>query len=302
VLCWFVVRTLAIVVAGCCLLGPQIARAELGAVELQARGEELAKAGRYSEAIDAFKAADRKQRRASHACLIALAYTRREAWPQAELWLSTCHERAQPGDPLPEWAPEAKTLIEQRLATANVAPIELVVEPAGTDATLTASSFAPDEQFPPRTIYLPPGHHVVIAHATGYPAVERTIAITDRTPQRIVIELRVETAVPVRAATRSRTPRRLLIAGGVLAGAGAIAHAWMAYERSKLSGATTGDEYDAHSGRYDVARAVSIGGYALGAAALITGIVLRSRARDERTTVTAHPIEGGALAVIEWTR
>src|SRR5690242_5920614 len=70
------VRFHAIVVAGLWCALPAPVHAETPA-ELQAKGEQLAKDGRFSEAIDAFKAADRIERRASHACLIALAYTRR---------------------------------------------------------------------------------------------------------------------------------------------------------------------------------------------------------------------------------
>ena len=51
-------RFLAIVVAGLCAIAPLVASAE-SAEELRARGEELAKDGRFSEAIDAFKAAER---------------------------------------------------------------------------------------------------------------------------------------------------------------------------------------------------------------------------------------------------
>src|SRR5688572_8864518 len=101
-----VVRILAIVVAG--LLAASGLAAADDREELQAKGEQLAKDGRFVEAIDAFKAADLIQPRASHACLIALAYTRRELWPQAELFLSVCHHRAKGGDPLPEWVPLAE--------------------------------------------------------------------------------------------------------------------------------------------------------------------------------------------------
>ena len=46
--------------------------------DLQARGEDQARQGHYTEAIDSFKAADRLEPSAAHACLIALAYVRRE--------------------------------------------------------------------------------------------------------------------------------------------------------------------------------------------------------------------------------
>src|SRR5688572_3278724 len=83
--------------------------------QLRARGEELAKEGRFSEAIDAFKAADRISPRADHACLIALAYTRRELWPQAEIFISKCHQRVSPDNPAPDWLPKAEQEISHRL-------------------------------------------------------------------------------------------------------------------------------------------------------------------------------------------
>jgi hypothetical protein len=128
---------------------------------LQARGERLGREGKWTDAVHAFKAAEKLEHRAIHACLIALAHARREVWPEAALYLARCHEH--PGEPLPEWVPEAEQLIRQHLA--ELAPITVVVEPA--DATLTASSFEPDEDFAPGTIYLPRGTHVLVAHAPG---------------------------------------------------------------------------------------------------------------------------------------
>src|SRR4051812_16006045 len=99
-----VVRALAFVVA--LVVGAAAVAAETPA-ELSARGEQLAKEGRFSEAITAFKAADAVEPRAKHACLIALAYTRRELWPQAEIFLDLCRTRATATDPVPDWVPLA---------------------------------------------------------------------------------------------------------------------------------------------------------------------------------------------------
>ena len=57
-------------------------------------------------------------------------------------------------------------------ASANVAAVDIRVEPAGTDVKLAVSSFAPDELFGPRTIHLPPGHHVLLATATFWQGVD----------------------------------------------------------------------------------------------------------------------------------
>lgn len=133
----------AIVVAGLCVLAPALAHAEPTAAALQAQGERLARNRRYSEAIEAFKAADRIETRASHACLIALAYTRRELWPQAEIFMDLCHGRANPSDPEPAWVPEAEALIEERLQQVDAAPVEISTDPAIPGVKLTISSFAP---------------------------------------------------------------------------------------------------------------------------------------------------------------
>ena len=144
------------------------ARAEPSAADLRQRGEDLARDGRYTEAIDAFKAAERVEPRASHMCLIALAYVRRELWPQAEIFLAQCRKRATAADPLPDWFPQVEATLAERLGTADVAPVDVAVEPRDAAAEITISAFAPDEKFEPRTVHVPFGRYVIIAHAPGY--------------------------------------------------------------------------------------------------------------------------------------
>jgi hypothetical protein len=103
---------------------------------VEQRGRDAAKNGKFSEAIDAFKEADRLAPRASHACLIALAYTRRELWPQAEIFFTLCHQRATEWDPLPDWLPLAEKTLADHLASANVAEVEIRIEPAAAKAML----------------------------------------------------------------------------------------------------------------------------------------------------------------------
>lgn len=276
---------------------------------LQAKGEQLAKDGRFGEAIDAFKAADKIQPRASHACLIALAYTRRELWPQAELYLSICHERAKAGDPLPDWVGLADQQIRERLAAANVVEVAIDVKPA--NAQVTVSSFAPDEVFAPRTIHLPLGTHVIFAKADGYEPAQTTLAITTKSPQHIEIELKPiastpapDVAEPLPTTTEKRG-KPLIIAGGAAIGAGVLAHLWMGYEHGKLQDAHDGNDpalYSDHSGRYDTARIATIGLYGAGAVCLGIGLYLRSTS-PEAPAIAAVPLaEGGALVSIGWAR
>jgi hypothetical protein len=276
----------------------------------QARGEELAKEGRFEDAIMAFKRADRIQPRAGHACLIALAYTRRELWSQAELFLDLCRQRANENDPLPKWFPRAEEEIKERLLAASVAPVTIEIRPSGAAAKLTVSSFAPDEVFEPRTIYLSIGSHVIFARADGYPDSQQTIQLRDKSPQRIVVDLQAAVVKPVQPPPPPPPPPgkrgTALLISGIAAGAlGGAAHLWMGYERRYLVDARATDNetlYKTHSKRFDAARISAIGLYSVGAALLVTGAILRGTS-PETTTVSAVPTgDGGAMVVVGWQR
>ena len=285
-----------------------VAHADPSAQDLQAQGEQLAKDGRFSEAIDSFKAADRLQPTAGHACLIALAYTRRELWSQAEIFLARCHERATPADPLPDWVPVAEQQIQERLATANAAAVTIQVTPAGTPAQLTVSSFAPDETFAPRTIHLPPGRHVIIATAPGLPTARKEVVIESKDPQTVTIDLAPAVTTPkplpqpvVPATEPEANPwkKRLLVGGGILAGAGLVTYGWMSFEWSKMR--TKDDaQWVAHEGNYNLSRELTIGLWAVGGAALITSFLLPSS--SERPAVAVVPTSGGGMVSVGWSR
>jgi hypothetical protein len=292
---------------------PTWAIAAPSAAELQAQGEQLAKDGRFTEAIDAFKAADRLEPRASHACLIALAYTRRELWPQAEVFLSKCHALASASDPLPDWVPQAEQLIKDRFANVNVAPVEIEVQPAEAQAKLTVSSFAPDELFEARTIHLPPGHHVIAAIAEGYQGAQQSVDITDKTPQHVVIKL---TKMGIKRvggpgsghAAPSSTPKYLIVGGGGALALGVLVHAtlYRSYRNDLAADAAIPDAaaYHDHESAYDISRWSVIGLYAVGGAALVVGAYLKLTSHDdEAPAVAAFPISGGGgMVSVEWHR
>jgi len=301
------------------------ARAD-SAKQLVAKGEKLAKDGRLTEAIDAFKQADRIERRASHACLIALAYTRRELWPQAEIFLALCHERATSGDPLPAWVPLADKQLGERLANANVAAVHLRVVPAelAAKAQLAVSSFAPDELFSPRTIHLAPGKHLITATA-GERTVQQAIEIEGKTPREIVLDFdarepepapapvpstsRVEPTPPPPppAASPSRVvPWTLIALGGAIAAGGGAYHLFVFKPtRARLVDATDStpdpDQYDTYSKKFDTQRTVTIAMYGVGAAVLVTGIVLRVTKYRE-SPVRVGFVNRGAVVALEWQR
>ncbi len=290
---------------------PLVAHAD-SAAELEAKGEEFAKAGRYSDAIDAFKAADRLEPRASHVCLIALAYTRRELWPQAEIFLDKCHSRADANDPLPEWVPLADRQLAERLASANVAAVTIAVDP-DVPAALAVSSFAPDETFAPRTIHLAPGRHVISVAAEGYEPAQETVDVVDRSDKRVVIALRkrlVVVVVPprppppvhVEVTERSRVPLFVVGAGGALGLAGLATHLFaLEPVRTKLADAKTQTDYAMYSHSFDVRREATLALYGAGALAIAAGVVLHY-------TVFAHAevsvalAPGGATMAIGWRR
>ena len=279
--------------------------------DLQAQGEQLAKDGRYTDAIDAFKAAFRIDHKASHTCFIALAYTRRELWPQAEIFLDQCHTLASPGDVLPDWVPVADKQIAERLSLANVAPVEITVAPADAHARITVSSFAPDEAFAPRTIHLPPGRHQLIATAPGYETSTKVVEVSDRAPQHVVITLArpgvptppTKPASPARPPT-STLPRTLIVAGGITAGVGVLTFVWLGFEWSKLDGAATPQAFSDHEGRYKVARISTIGLWGVGAGLVLTGVILGHRHHDAETpAIAAVPLPGGGgMVSIGWQR
>jgi hypothetical protein len=268
-------------------------------------GETLARQGRYSEAIDAFKAADRAHPDASHACLIALAYTRRELWPQAEIFLDRCRAARD----VPDWVPTAEEQLRERLGTVNVAAVEIVVEP-DVHADLTVSSFAPDESFAPRTIHLPIGQHVVTARAPGYDQLQQTISVADKTPQRVVLHLHKTGEKPSMRHVPGKLPWYVLGAGGVVTAGAIVFHATVYRSAYNELQATQADvpSYPVAKARFDMLepsfrtkQAIAWSLYGVGIATAITGVVMHY-AHVGDTEVLVEPRSGGGVVSLGWRR
>ncbi|CAN5923528.1 hypothetical protein BH11MYX3_BH11MYX3_23110 [soil metagenome] len=313
-------RFLAITVASFFTFGSAVALAESGE-EMRTRGEQLAKDGRFTEAIDAFKAAERLEPRARHSCLIALAYTRIEYWPQAEIFLAECEARATPADPVPEWVPTAKAQLVERLATVNVAPVEIKVEPAGVDVKLAVSSFASDELFSPRTIHLRPGRQTIIATAKGYNDAQKTIEVpSDRSPQTVTITLLPITTTPPPPpggggpivgpppSPASKVPLAVMAAGGGIVLAGAALHLlYFKPAHDDLDDAKTQADYDKINGtkEFEKRRNITIAVYGIGAATLVTGLILKLtvfKQTESSVQVSVMPHDGGGMVQLGWSR
>jgi hypothetical protein len=206
--------------------------------------------------------------------------------------------------------PVAEQQIQDRLATANAAPVTLDVSPPSAPVQLTVSSFAPDETFGPRTIHLPPGRHTVIAEAPGFQTARVEVVIETREPKKVTIELVPTGAVAepphhppppaVVTATHSPWGKRLMIGGAILAGAGVATYGWMSYEWNQLRTQDQG-QYTDHSSNYDTARVATISLWAAGGVALIGGYLLHRH--DERASVAAVPLPGGGgMLSVGWSR
>jgi hypothetical protein len=152
------------------------------AAALVREGEALARQAQYGEAIARFRAADALLPRAAHACLIALAYRKREDWARAQLHVARCHDRAaaSSSDPEPAWAQKLRDEIAARLRPANLAPLLIDVQPpeARAVARIVVSAFGPDEPLEPRTIFLPVGVAIEVAvEAPGYQPMSRVVKV-----------------------------------------------------------------------------------------------------------------------------
>jgi hypothetical protein len=275
------------------------AHADPTADELGTRGVELASGGRFTEAIEAFKAADRIEANASHSCLIALAYTRRELWSQAEIFLARCHTLGA-RDQLPEWVPDLDKLIVERLGATTVAEIHISIAPPGTPVELSVSSFLPDETFTPATtIHLSRGHHVITATAAGFEDEHYAIDVADSTPKLIVIRL-------YRPGTRPKPPnplpRAMMIGGATTVAAGAVAYGVMGIGWLKLRDRTTDNFGGAYEKMYEYGRITSLSLFAVGAGLAIAGFVLRSSSHAESATAAVAPVPGGGMLVVGWQR
>jgi hypothetical protein len=277
---------------------------------LTAQGEQLARDGEYSRAVQLFKQAEAKAPSAKHACLIGLAYTRRELWSQAEIWLDRCKERATAQDPLPEWFSAATAQLAEKLKAVDTAPLEIKVTPPTANAKISVSSFPPDETFAARTIHLVPGTYVLTGTVPGQPPITQTVTVKLGAANTVTLafsEPPQRTPVP-RTVEATREPSNLstylFVGGGVLAAVGVGFHVVALRERGTLQDAQDANDpttWRAHDGKFETERAVAIGCYTGAAIAVVAGILLRAR-HEDAPAISASLTPGGAMVGIEVSR
>jgi len=266
-----------------CVLGVLHGAAHADAADdLVAKGQALAEQGEWTQAIDAFKAADAQRPTATHACLIGLAYTRRELWPQAELFFARCRTRATAAEPLPSWYAGAVAELAGKLGDAGAVAIALATDPPAAGARFTLSSFAADEQLEPQTIHLAPGRYVVLVEAPRYRPARRELTVRAGQPETVTVHLEPRFRP-------SRVPPALVIGGGAVL-AGALAFDLFALQPARDALGGTNAAYDANREAFRTRRAITIGMFAGGAALALAGVALR---------VTVYRDTGAAVAV-EW--
>jgi tetratricopeptide (TPR) repeat protein len=282
--------------------------------QLQAEGEQAAKQGSYAEAIQKFKAADRIEPRASHACLIALAYTRRNLWPQAEIFRDRCHALAKErNEPLPDWIDTADSQIATAIAKAvqegSVAEVTIMVEPADAAALVTVSSFAPDETFAPRAIHLATGIHQIFANAAGYETGTQLLDIADSRPKTVVIKLHRPGEVPAAAARppagppASKVPWIVMGTGVGIAAIGGVIDATI-YRDARNDYAHHYSD-PAKESTWETERDVLYGVYTAGAIAFGIGVALKYtkyKKPEHAPTITFVPRGDGGMVSLGWSR
>jgi len=280
-----------------------VARAD-EAADFVARGEAYGKDGEWTKAIDAFKAADAQHPRAVNACLIGLAYTRRELWPQAELFLARCRQRATADDPAPDWVGDAEAALTQKLVGANAVAVTITVGPPAAAAEIAITGFAPDETLSPRTLHLAPGSYTLRVSAPGYTPEARDITL-GAAPQ-VAVAFVLHKPPTSRHVPPSPIGTAILIGGGVLA-LGAVGYHAFALRpaHGDLEDAPSQGEYDDVLEVYRQRRAITLGLYAGAATTLAVGAILRFtvfRGREVPVEVSATVRDGGAAFALEWRR
>jgi hypothetical protein len=284
----------------CALAG--VAHADDAADDLKRRGEQLAKDGDFAQAIDLFKSADAQHPTTELACLIGLAYGRRNLYGQAELFFDDCHERAETGEPVPSWVGKVEDQFRERLASSKLARVKIVVK-HGRKPKVVVSAFAPDEAFAPRVIHLPIGRHTITATDADHDSVERTVVVEDGEPQTVVIDLGGKPVLESRPSP-DHVGRNIAFVGLGVVAVGAIVHAtWYRNERDTLANAQNNFDYDAHVDDYTNARYVTVGLYAAGGITALIGLVLHvTRAPESGPSVSLVPARGGGVLAVEWSR
>lgn len=265
-------------------------------------GEVFAKQGEWTQAIAAFKAADASRPAARHACLIGLAYTRRELWPQAEIFFGRCRARVTADDPAPDWLDDAERMLAEKLVTSRSTAVQITVVPATSLAQIEVSAFAPDETFSPRTIHLAPGTYIVSASAPDHQTTKQTIVVDGTVPE-LAVELVLLATRPLPAPRPPiRIPTYVMGAGGGIVMLGVAHHLFLTRPARDRLAESTHAGYDSARDEFLSRRRVTLAVYGIGAVTVATGLILRYTLfkREPSLEVGASADRDGASITVGW--
>lgn len=243
-------------------------------------GARLGEANKYELALTKFLPVATAHPSATHDCYVALAYLRIGRLTLARLWLDAAETR---GDARPAWCTGAIAKeLAAALATRGFVEIHVAVEPADAEVTLADAHFRGG-----RAVWLPPGELEVSADLARHRPARRTVVVAAglevalALAPEVVSERPLEPRLPPRP--RSRTPAWIAtIAGGAALVTGATFHVLAARTRGDANDLPmTSAEFQTLDDRFGRERAIAIGGYVVGAAALGVGLYLFTRHGDD---------------------
>ncbi len=274
---------------------------------LTVEGIKLGRAGEYRKAIAKFKQADRIQLRGLTSCNIGLAYSRLKRFHQAYWFLLRCKKLwpVYETSPIDSWVLDLIGITEKRLRWGRYAQVTIDITPP--DATISGVGFAADEVITGENpIWLPVGHFDVVARYPGYSPTTRTIQIAQGKSLHLSIAMAPTPDPSLAAGTRPHLPsprsKAIWVFGGIggasLVGGG-IFHVLASQAKKDAEQLGLGPQFDQKRKTFRTRRAITIGLYGVGTAAVATSLYLWLRKKsknkkDSRTLLPSWTIAGTA--------
>lgn len=291
-------------------------------------GAALGQRGEWEAAIARFREASALFPRALDHCNIGLAYVRWGKPAAGWLHLTRCEARAT--DTLPRWVAVLREEALTGLADGDYAPVEIVAEPRLAEVRIDAF---PDEVLTtPVTVWLPFGEHAVTVTAPTFEPGEITVSVSGKAPLRRAITLTPtpaptpdppddnatappvatdppdDNATPVPSSTSggggpstlrpppTGPPAGWYVSGaGILvAGVGGVLYAVAAGTREDAAALPPGDAFVDKRAAFRRERDASYVLFAVGGAAIATGLVMLALPADDAPAVHVVPVSGGA--------
>ncbi|MBA2539419.1 MAG: hypothetical protein H0V17_07285 [Deltaproteobacteria bacterium] len=280
-------------------LVPALASADR-ADDLVTEGQELGKQGRFREALGKFRAAEELRPRALHACLMGLAFLRDDQLGASGLAFADCRRRGTAAEPPPSWVSVEEQALAARLAESQLGTVELELSPEiimlSTPAIADGDPLAAS-----RTLYLPAGNHMIRGRSRDGRTVAITVTVSAKSSHTVVLQLAERAPVAPFTESAPKLPWIAIGSGAALATIGALVHVTALRDAHGDADQAAAADYDAKLDRYKTTRLVTVSLYAAGAAAIATGLFLRSR-HKHAPQLSADVTATRAVLALEWHR